>query len=147
MQSLRNKITHTPRNEQPNDYIQPMGEQNQAYEEDYPHPKHGSLKNELLSARMKMNRKQTPQEWRNERPNMPPKDYPSFPGNKSSQQFPRKPFTPHNTNDNYGQRPSSGLSRQESETMAVYDQTIASGYGNAHQNYPANRNSSYLHRN
>lgn len=171
MQSLRNKISHSPSRAMdiPNDYIQPVGELNPNFEEDYPHPKNGTLKNELLNARLKMsNRKQTPKEWKTDdyprrheparKPSVksdshgyPPKDYPGFPAKTGSGNppFTRRPFSPHNVDSNVysPSRPQSyrpgGMSKQENDVMAVYDQTIANeerGYG-----VPYQANKGFLH--
>lgn len=126
IQSLKNKI--------PPEY--PASDVHSNIEDDYPHPNHGTLKNEILQARSKISKKPpAPRDWstpsnrqsyaeptpRSEY-NLPPRDYPGFTGSNNSQ-FNRKPY--HQNNDNLPPRNFRGLSRQEAEVMKQYDQTIA----------------------
>lgn len=140
MQSLRNKLSpsRNPSQNERDFNNHPMSDVNSHLEEDYPHPKNGTLKNEILTARSKMAKKKppAPKDWNHpgdrrsyvEKPttpsrdndfNYPPKDYPGFQGNPASSQFNRRPYS---TTDNY---PRRNLTRQENEVMRHYDQTIA----------------------
>lgn len=155
IQSLRNKISHSPSRSE-SGYIQPISDLSSHVDDEYPHPKHGTLKNEILNARSRMSKKPpAPTDWTNPNdrrsnpttPNYdsayPPKDYPGFAANRNSQQYNRRPYL--ESVDNYPTRNSRGpgaLSKQEADVMNEYDKTIA----NEERNFsPYSQGSGFLH--